>query len=237
MTNLAKYLIFGVTVLSFMFLAWSMGLYVEQMPWQLRTKEQAEEIKGLVEARDRADTRWYDANGKVTKLEAEIPQRRAWYAEQTLIATTGKNNAGKAVTPAVGLVDVQNGLVQLKSAGPFQIDGAAALSFDGYKEAIEKQLNEIRETKVKTNKVVTDTTALTTEINGNKPAAEAITAVEKGLRGQLSDAQQLGRNAQLEQQFLQSPLTNDTVELELLKRRQLALEARLKELAQSVRGE
>src|SRR6218665_722484 len=122
MTKLAKYLIFGVTALSFMFLAWSMGLYVEQMPWQMRTKEQADEIKGLVEARDRADTRWYDAHGKVTRLESEIPRRAAWYAEQVQIATTGKNAAGKAVTPAVGLVDIQNGLVQLKSAGPFQID-------------------------------------------------------------------------------------------------------------------
>src|SRR5262249_55222764 len=116
------------------------------------------------------------------------------------------------------------------------IDGAPSLSFAGFKAAIEKQLDEIRQTRIKVTKTQQDTTTLTTEISGTKPVAEAITAVEKGLRGQLVEAEMLKSNAILEQNFLQSPITNDMVELDLLKRRQLALETRLKELAKVVMG-
>ena len=81
------------------------------------------------------------------------------------------------------------------------------------------------------NKTVADTTALTLEIAGTNPGEQAITAVEKGLRGQLIDAQALIKNLILEQEYLQTPLTNYRVDLELHKRRQATLEARLRELS------
>jgi hypothetical protein len=232
MTSLAKYLVFVVTGLSLMFLAWSAGLYSQQLPWEIHIKETlAPRIRELVEARDRADARWYDATAKVNRLELEIPKRRAWYAKQLQTA----NESLEANPPPVREIEIRDGLVAMRDDAPaFQIDGAPALSYAGYRAAIEKQLAAIRDTKMTINKVVADTTVLTTLINGSKPAAEAITKEEKGLRGQLTDAQTVQRNALLEQQYLQSPLTNDTVELELLRRRQVALEARLKELMQAV---
>lgn len=234
MSNLARNLIYAVSFLSFWFLAWSIGLYTNQQPWEKHIKtELSERIKGLVEARDRADARWADAMGKVAKLEAEIPARDAWYAERMRIASTGKDKDGKDVANPVTLVESAEGLVQLKAGAPFQIDGKPAFSIDGFKSAIDKQLNEIRETKLKINRVVAEAAALTLKINGTKSAIDAITAEEKGMRGQLADAERVAKNAKLEQEYLQSPLTNDTVELELLRRRQVALEARLKELGTS----
>jgi hypothetical protein len=237
MNRLGKNLVLLNTALSFMFVAWSVGLYTQQVPWENDIKnELAPEIKGLVEARDRADARWHTAYKKVTLLEKEIPDRSKYYVSQLKLANTGLDSAGNKVEPPVSAPEVVNGLVVMKTQGraAYQIDGKPALSFAGYKSAIEKQLDETRDTKQKINKVTADTTVLTTEVNGTKPATEAITRVEKGLRGQLTDAITLKKNAQLEQEFLQSPLTNDKVELELLKRRQLALEARLKELAVTV---
>ncbi len=237
MNRLGKNLVLINAALSIMFVGWSVGLYSQQMPWENEIKnELVPEIKGLVEARDRADARWLTAYVKVTQQEKDLPARRSFYAEQLKIANTGMDDTGKKIEPAVSAPEVRDGLVIVKRDGRvgFQIDGRNAMSFAGYKAAIEKQLDETRDTKQKTNKVTSDTTVLTTEVNGTKPASEAITRVEKGLRGQLLEAISLKKNAQLEQEFLQSPLTNDKVELELLKRRQMALESRLKELATTV---
>jgi hypothetical protein len=236
MNRLGKSLVLINAALSFMFVAWSFGLYTQQMPWENEIKDLKEQIKGLIEARDRADARWHTASNRVRQLEDVMPKRQDYYANQLKIANTGLDSAGKKVEPPVSAPVVVNGLVDFKAANraAYQIDGKPALSFAGYKAAIEKQLDETRDTKQKINKVTADTTVLTTEVNGTKLATEAITRVEKGLRGQLTDAITLKKNAQLEQEFLQSPLTNDKVELELLKRRQLALEARLKELAVTV---
>jgi hypothetical protein len=243
MTDIAKYLVFAITALSIGFLGWSIGLLNNQAPWEAQIKDElAPRIKGLVEGRDRADARWYAATTTRNAQETDLPIRRAWYARQLKIATTGQDETGKTVTPAVIRAEVgSNGLVNIvpdanRQAIVYQIDGAPALSFAGFKAAIEKQLTEIRETRIKVTKTQQDTTTLTTEISGTKPAAEAITNVEKGLRGQLMDADTLRNNAKMEQDFLQSPITNDMVELDLLKRRQLALESRLKELAKIVLG-
>lgn len=237
MNRLGKSLILANSALSIMFVAWSVGLYSQQMPWENQIKtELAPQIRGLVDARDRAEARWTTAYKRVTQLETEIPQRQAYYAEQLQIAATGLDAAGKKVETPIVVPEVRDGLVVMKKEGRvgFMIDGKVSLSLAGFKTAIEKQLEEIRDTKQKINKVTADTTILTTEINGTKASADAITNAEKGLRGQLHDALQLKKNAQLEQEFLQSPLTNDKVELELLRRRLVALEARLKELTASV---
>jgi hypothetical protein len=247
MTRYAKLLILAHVGLSLMFVAWSYGLYTQQLPWmrgQYPDREKAqideltEQVRNLVEARDRADARWFAASRAAVTLEGELPRRRNFHEAQLKIATTGTDPAGRPVdNPVKQLALLPNGLVNLTQAGqPVQIGGKPALSLAGFRAAIEKTLDEIRDTKQKINKVVADTTALTDEINGTKPPDQAVTAAEKGLRGQIKDAQQFTRNAVLEQEFLQSPVTNVTVELELLKRRQVALEARLKELAAAVFG-
>lgn len=239
MTKYAKWMIFANLALSITFLSWSLGLYSQQMPWQSQIKDTlAPQIQALVKARDTADQRWSVANKAVLAKEADLPKRRAYYDEQMKIALTGMNNKNEPVTPALQVLEMRDGLVVMNqgaSRKPFKVsDGKETLSLAGFKNAINKQLEEIRDTKQKINKVVEDTTAITQQIKGTKVGDEAITAAERGIRVQVADAKQLERNAQLEQEFLQTPLTNYKVDLEMLKRRQLALEARLKELAASV---
>jgi hypothetical protein len=240
MTKYAKWMIFANLALSIMFLSWSLGLYSQQMPWQSQIKDTlAPQIKSLVEARNTADQRWATAHKAVVAKETELPRRRAYYDEQMKIALTGMNNKNEPVTPAIQVLEVRDGLVVMNTGAnrkPFKIGGQDALSLAGFQNAINKQLDEIRDTKQKIAKVVEDTTKITQQIKGTKVGDEAITAEERGLRVQVADARQVERNAQLEQEFLQTDLTNYKVDLEMLKRRQMALEARLKELAASVRN-
>jgi len=236
MTKYAKWMVFANFVLAFSFLAWSIGLYSQEMPWQGMIKDKlAPEIKNLTAARNLADQRWADANKAVMQKESERPKRLVYYEEQWKIATTGKNNAGESVTPPVQqLAFNERGLVELRVGAerkPQKLsDNSEARSRAGYETAIAKALDETRDVKQKINKVVQDTTVLTQQIKGTKVGEEAITAVERGLRSLVNDAIHLWRNIQLEQEFLQTPLTNVNVDLEMLKRRQSALEARLKEL-------
>src|SRR5436309_2141524 len=75
MTTFAKYLVFAVTALSLGFLAWSIGLYSEQMPWESIIKEDlAPRLSGLVEARNRADVRWQLADAQLVKKNAELEE-------------------------------------------------------------------------------------------------------------------------------------------------------------------
>lgn len=235
MTKYAKWMIIANFVLAFSFLTWSIGLYSQEMPWQNMIKDQlGPEIKSLTTARNLADQRWFDANKAVLAKEKDRPIRRAFYDEQWKIATTGMNNANQPVKVPVMQLEIKDGLVVMtKDADrkPVKLsDKSDARSRAGYETAIAKALADTRDTKQKINKVVEDTTVITQQIKGTKTVDEAITAVEKGLRVQITDAIQVWRNLQLEQDFLQTPLTNLKVDLEMLKTRLAALEARLKEL-------
>src|SRR5262245_13939596 len=102
MTKYAKWMIIANFVLAFSFLSWSIGLYSQEMHWQNQIKDQlGPEIRNLTAARNLADQRWADANKAVLAKEADRPKRRKYYEEQWLIATTGKDSAGKPVTPPV----------------------------------------------------------------------------------------------------------------------------------------
>ena len=243
MTRYAKILILVNVGLSLMFVAWAFGLYTQAIPWTSmgagddklvgQIDELKEQVRGLTEARDKAEERWFTATREVLRLTKDVRDRRNFYEEQMRMANTGTNLQGQPVKPAVQQLQYQDGLLVLKATGrpAVQIDGKDALSIAGYNEIIKQQLEETRTTKIRINKVIDDTTALTIEINGTKPAEQAITAAEKGLRGQLLDAQTLINNLSLEQKFLQTPMTNYRVDLELHRRRQASLEARLKELS------
>ncbi|MFL5330081.1 MAG: hypothetical protein ACJ8C4_14355 [Gemmataceae bacterium] len=246
MTRASKYLIFINLALSLIFVAWSIGLYTQRVPWTTmgagdervvgRIDELTAQIKSLTEARDRAEDRWFGATREVLRLTKDMRDRRRFYVEQMQMGQLGTNLAGQPVKPAVQQLQYDaDRLLVLKDTGrpAYQIDGKDALSVAGYRAVIEQQLDEIRATKVKINKVVADTTVLTRQIAGTKPADQAITAVEKGLRGQILDTQTVINGEVLEQQYLQTPITNYTVDVEFMRRRQLTLESRLKELSAS----
>ena len=67
-------------------------------------------------------------------------------------------------------------------------------------------------------------------IDTKPPPAEAVTATEKGLNGQLADQKRLLKGLELEQQYLRSPLTYTTLQTEQLRQRRAALAQRLDEL-------
>jgi len=244
-TRLGKTLIFVNLGLSILFLGWAVGIYTQRLPWapmtidgeqvKGRVAELREQIQRLEAARDTADTRWNAATAQLIKLEIERPTRQNYYAEQMKIMTTGADNRNQRIEPALQQLDMANGVVQMKKTGrpAVQIDGKNALSVKGYTDTIDRQLKEHLDEQKKINGLVDEAKRLTLVINGTKPPAEAITAEEKGLRGQLADQQWLKRSLQLEEQYLLTPLTNYQVETELLKKRQAALQERLKELNSS----
>jgi len=247
MTRAAKILILVNMALSVMFLAWSFGLFTQTPPWISytageekivgRIDELKTQLAALADGRDKAEEKWFTATREVIRLTDDIRNRRKFYDAQYKIVETGTDFQGNEVKPAVQKLEYQGpamvSLLTLKATGrpPVQIDGKDALSIAGYKKIIEQQLADIRKKKQDINKTIADTTALTLEIAGTNPGEQAITAAEKGLRGQLIDAQALIKNLILEQEYLQTPLTNYRVDLELHKRRQATLEARLRELS------
>lgn len=246
MTRFGKYLVLFNLLLSMLFLAWSVGIYTQRLHWADgqtsdgekitgRVTELTGEIRKLSEARDKADAKWFAAATALTKLEVERPQRRDFYNDMLQAAARGSDRSGRAVNPPVQDFRPElekNTLAFNKKTGrpAIQIDGKNALSAAGYKDAVTKQFQAIQAEQTRTENLIKQAAALSKKINGTKAPGEAITAVEKGLRGLIADQNWLKLAAQQEQQYLQTPLTNVTLELELLKRRQAALQTRLKEL-------
>src|SRR5262245_2339769 len=103
MTRAAKYLIFVNLALSLVFVAWSVGLYTQRVPWattgagEERITGQIEEltarVKALTEGRDRAEDRWFAATREVLRLTKDIKDRRRFYTEQIRMIQTGTNLA------------------------------------------------------------------------------------------------------------------------------------------------
>lgn len=248
MSRLGRILVFVNLALSLIFVAWSVGLYSQQVPWKTYRTSDGETVRGridvlkedvqhAVEARDRAEARYLLAHADLLRLDQELPKRRAFFDEQLKLATTGIGADGKPDPHPVRRPKLEGELVGLdRTKWPVQqVGGKDALSYQGYRDALHKTSADLQFTVDETKKQVSRTTELTTEIEGTKPFADAYTAAEKGLRGQLRDARTLRRNALLEGQYLQTPITNYKVELELLQRRGEALEARLKEVGGSTR--
>src|SRR4051794_33026683 len=204
MTRLGKILVFVNLVFSFVFVAWSVGLYTQRVPWQSYTTSDGEKVRGRIEilteeikdavdARDKAEARYATANGDVLALEADIPRRRDFQKEQFKILMTGMDNAGKSVPTPARTPLVQNGLLALDRTkwAAFKIDDKDALSFAGYQLRLKQTADEMQDVINKTKARVNETTRITLEVSGTKPYEEAVTRVEKGLRGQLRDARAL----------------------------------------------
>jgi hypothetical protein len=237
MTQTGKILVFVTLALSVTFLAWSIGLVTNRIYWHSppatggekiigKVDQLKDQIKKLAEARTGsnpselggADGRWYANTFRLQGLEAQRPKNQAFYADQLKIARTGTDTNGKAGNPPVKQVQVDaNGALVFKD--PFVIDGQPALSVQGYESAIKAKSEETLEDQKTVARLMQEIGELTQQVNG-----------PKGLRVQLAQQEELGRNTQAELAYLQTPLTTYTVETQVLQRRKAALEARLKEL-------
>jgi hypothetical protein len=131
---------------------------------------------------------------------------------------------------------IQNNQLQFQRTGrpPVAFDGRPALSIAGYLKAIQDTDQKINAALQEERDLIAETQRLTAQINGTRPPGEGVTAVEKGLRGQLADQESLLKGLLLEQQYLRSPLTYVTLQTEQLRQRRAALAQRLDELTRAV---
>jgi hypothetical protein len=241
MTRIGKVLIFINLALSVGFLAWTVGLVTNRIYWNTPPADGGEKvvgqvdqlkarIKDLVEARSGtdgnggADLRWYYNTQRLHAVEAERPRRQAYYREQLKIVQTGTDLAGKPVEPPVQqLAFAPDGRLNWsKKTGqpPVRIDGQPALSVQGYERKTKATLEEMNDDQKTVAETVKKIAGLTQQLNASR-----------GLRERLAEQEDLARNTKAEIAYLQTPLTTYTVETQLLKRRQNALEGRLRELA------
>src|SRR5581483_10126700 len=92
----------------------------------------------------------------------------------------------------------------------------------GYEAAKRERATQITAAERQVTVLISETERLTRQVIGIDPpgGGERITA----------EQQKLAHDLRLEQEFLRSPLTNFTIETQLLRKRQAALSARLNEL-------
>jgi hypothetical protein len=245
MTIWGKRLVFLNLVLSLLFVAWAIGLATNQIPWhtpaatdgvkvQGMVAAAQDEIKRLTAARDAADARWQDGYAELQAVEALRPYNLKYYGD---MLTSARQGGVTGISPPVQKLQFEPGhtLViprpQQRTGRPAeQIDGQNALPVAGYIKAIADALAAILKAQAEEKQLVAETEALTKQVNGTKPRAEAVTAEEKGLRVLLSEQEELAHHLRLEQEYLQSPLTYLLLQKEQLQQRQAALAARLNEL-------
>jgi hypothetical protein len=229
MTRTAKILIYLNLALCLAFAFWAIGLYTNHVDWTDNTKEgkgvfaqRSERIKALGEARIRADARFQAAKTAVAGEEKVRPEFQAWYDNEIQSLRTGKGvpqdpeyvngemKLDQKGQPAMGLV---------RKADKKELPGLGSLAtLDKAYQDLQKQ---IRDVVAEIDKLVEEQKNLTTQIGDGRAA---------GLRKVLAAEQVEVKKSQDEQEFIEPLLYNRLVELKLLKKRQSALEARLKEL-------
>jgi hypothetical protein len=234
MTFLGKLLVLLNLGLSWIFAAWALGLYTHRVDWAPRPKvagapvsqaaepSRIEELSGQIKAaydfQAPAEVRYQANLAALQKLETQLAQQRAWYADQLHIIRTGQNLKGEDA-PVLELT-VNNGQLVLDPAGrqPIMINDRPALSLNAYHKKIKDLQQEVDREQKEIAKLVQDFKKLTDQI-----------AKEQVL---ISDQQaRLGRQKD-EVKTLTPLLLNYTAEGELLKKRFESLSARLKELDQ-----
>jgi hypothetical protein len=226
MTRIAKILVFLNLALSLTIACWAIGWYANHVDWtDSKTGvyfQLAERIKDLDTARGRAEARYAKETATLQAREKLIPELRAWYEAELESLRTGNRPPQDPV--------VVNGEIQLDpkgqprmgpvlNASKKEIAGLASIAkLDNQYAQRQTEISNVAE---EINKLVEQEKALTSEI-GNGQAA--------GLRAELAAQQSEVRKSLHEQETLEPLLYNRLAELEILKKRHAALEARLKEL-------
>jgi hypothetical protein len=226
MTSTAKVLIYLNLALSLAFAFWAIGWYSNHVDWtDAKTGEfarRAERIKELSTARDRVDVRYQTALAAVAQEEKRIPELEAWYKAELESLRTG-NQAPQDPLFANG--ELQSDAKGLPRMGPVQNAAKKEIAGLGSLERLNKiyaqRQDEIKAVGQEIDQLVAQESKLSEEIGDGRAA---------GLRAELAAQQSEVKKSQSEQEFLEPLLYNRLVELQILKKRHAALEARLKEL-------
>jgi hypothetical protein len=228
-----RILLFVNVALSLTFAYWGIGLYMNHVDWSNQksgenlgesAKREAEIKRWTDEALARNAARLELARRDVRDAEERRPQLLAWYQERLESLRTGADKQ-----PVLGLV-YDKGELKFDNKGyPLlgPVRNLAGQPVPGLENlqaqatASNERQAQIRQVTQEIDKLAEEQRKLTEEIGDGR---------DKGLRAELAAVQQDGQRAQAEQEFLRPLLYNRLVEIQILAKRQKALEARLKEL-------
>jgi hypothetical protein len=227
MTKTAKILIYLDLALSLAFAFWAMSWYSNHVDWtDAKTGEftrRAERIKELDVARNRADARFQSSLAAVGQEEQRIPELEAAYKAELESLRTGNQTPRDPVFAGGELQVDAKGLPKMgpvQNAAKKEIAGLGSLK--KLNEIYAKRHEEIQVVGKEIDDLLAQESKLSEQIGDGKAA---------GLRAELAAQQSEVRKSQSEQEFLEPLLYNRLVELQILKKRHAALEARLKELS------
>ena len=243
MTYFGKVLIFLNLMLSVIFAGWAVGIYTNRIDWAPahtlfgdpiedrpgRVAILGEEVKGSGGARDLAEARWQYASVNLTRQEQHRIGYQQWYAQELATVRTGIGADGKeAEFPVRQLIrDPQTGDLEKdpvkdkKKADTFNDEPLKALDY--YNEQYKDLVKKLDDLQKEYNQMAEKARKQAVEING-------IPGKVFGLRNEVLNLKSYLRNATDEMVYLRPLYDSTDAELNTMRKRNLALEKRLKEL-------
>jgi chromosome segregation ATPase len=180
------------------------------------------QIKDLVATRDRAESRWRTEYDDLAKVQKTRVQWRDWYADQLKILEDGSDRQNQAAKVRALTYDKDKNLM-MDGQEVLKILDKEAEPINQYVKKIEDLYKEIKTVQDEILDLLKKEEELGIEINGKE-------GVRLGLRHDLDVAEKALKNALDEQNQLAAEVYTARANAELLKKRRLALETRLKEL-------
>jgi hypothetical protein len=241
MTFLGKMLVMLNAILSFLFLAFAVALFTNQIRWNNYQPEGGEKIVGKIErlladlkqhnaGRDNAAARYEPSLKSLVDLEKVRPTRLLEYAKE-LAVIEKKTAETKADNPVHELqpIDARTDLIPLPLAGPqpkaIEYQGQALKSIGDYEELYVTTQAEINQLQAKNKQLIEQHVGLTEDING-------VAGKKKGLREFIKEQQTMLAASKAEQEYIEPFRTNSLVEGDLLLKRNSLLTRRVQELNQ-----
>jgi hypothetical protein len=226
MSRLGKIGLWLNLALGIFFAAWGFGVYSNHMDWKAETKDRADQLKKISDARNKAQAELNATRPLYEEQERRRPVLDKFYAEQLEKLRSGKErpkalvyNKGVLAFDAQGLPLLGN----VVNSGNQPINGLASLDvLEQQYVALQAQIAQI--IKEETD-LVEEEKKLTVELNGD--------GTKKGLRGELANRIAAQQKSLERQEYLMPLLYNRQAELEILTKRKQGLEERLRELQAS----
>jgi hypothetical protein len=246
MTYVGKILVLLYGTASLFCLITAVAVYTQKMNFVTPKGEDARKVpslvdksiaktKQLLQANNRAFTRWAQNYEEVGQLEVEQYQRREFYSSQIELALTGQLD-GKDVKNPIQIIQFDP--AGLKASPPSRIvlinptDPKPELAKPGvplrppflYVNGIKKANDDVVGLQKESLKLLADESAITKDINGtDQPFV-------KGLRTRIKEQEHIGEIADNERIYLEDTLNTRRIDLGVAARQRDAFNARLKRL-------
>jgi hypothetical protein len=226
--NFGKILVFTNLVLALLCAGWAIGVVKESLTWAPsqttsgepipgKVGELHEELKKQFEFRAPIGDRYKAARASLSEAEEERNRNREWYAQQLKIVEEGPG-------PVLNLVtDKETGRLVRDKKEPLKIRDQDAEAINAYNKKNDELRKQIKDLQEEVARLLKREQELTIEVTGEE-------GKKLGLRRELAMAELALKNAQDEQGRLVPEVANNQAEAQLLAKRRVQLEARLKEL-------